>query len=61
MPRRGRVCELPFRPASLEAPRLQACPLQAADGLVRVGAERAAAVGHDLTVGGQLGEAVLEL
>ena len=34
---------------------------QAPDGVVRVGAERAAAVGHDLAVGRQLGEPALEL
>jgi len=34
---------------------------QAADGVVRVGADRAAAVGHDLALGWQLRQPVLEL
>src|SRR5439155_9372242 len=56
-----RVGELPFRPALLEAPRVVASGAQPAHGLVCVGAERAAAVGHDLAVGGELGQPVLEL
>src|SRR5215217_5861266 len=61
MPLGGLTCQPPFRPALLEAPRLPTRRLQAADGVVRVGAERAAAVGDDLAVGRQLGEPVLEL
>src|SRR5215218_3031930 len=52
---------MPFRPSLLEAaggpPRLAHAPYR----LVGVCAERAAAVRHDLSVAGQLGEAVLEL
>src|SRR5215207_4745124 len=55
------VCQPPLRPALLEAPCLPAGGLQAAHGLVRVGAERAAAVRDDLAVGRQLGQAILEL
>src|SRR3989440_2281252 len=58
---RGLGREPPFGPALLEAPRRAPGRLQAADGLVRVGAERAAAVSHDLTAGWKLGEALLEL
>src|SRR5437588_11465105 len=58
---RGRCREPPFGPALLEAPRRAPGRLQAADSLVRVGAERAAAVSHDLTAGRKLGEALLEL
>src|SRR3954453_23412665 len=57
----GRARELPLRPAFLQASRRAARRLQVADGVVGVGAERAAAVGHDLAVGRQLGEALLEL
>src|SRR4051794_8048143 len=57
----GRARELPLGPAFLQASRRAARRLQVADGVVGVGAERAAAVGHDLAVGRQLGEALLEL
>src|SRR5829696_9470861 len=50
MPRGGLAREPPFRPALLEAPRLAASRLQAPHGVVRIGAERAAAIGHDLTI-----------
>ena len=56
-----RLCELPFGPAVFEAPRRAARVPQAADGVVGVGAERAAAVGHHLSVGRQLGKSILEL
>ena len=46
-------------PASRRA--LRPAALQPPDGLVGVGAERAAAVGHDLGVGRQLGQPALEL
>src|SRR5947209_16527327 len=58
---RGLCGEPPFGPALLEAPRRAPGRLQAADSLVRVGAERAAAIRHDLTAGRKLGEALLEL
>src|SRR5215207_990834 len=58
----GRLgCEPPFRPALLEAARLPTCGLETADGVVCVGAEWPAAVGHDFAVGRQLGQAMLEL
>src|SRR3954447_1756262 len=53
--------EPPLGPAVLQAPRGSSGRVKAADGVVGVGAERAAAVGHDLAVGGQLGESLLEL
>src|SRR3954454_10697250 len=53
--------EPPLGPAVLQAPRGSSGRLEAADGVVGVGAERAAAVGHDLAVGGQLGEPLFEL
>src|SRR3954447_25698085 len=52
--------EPPLGPAVLKAPRGSSGRLEAADGVVGVGAERAAAVGHDLAVSGQLGEPLLE-
>src|SRR5215216_4940405 len=61
MPLGGLGCEPPFRPAVLKAPRLPTFRLEAADGVVRIGAEWAAAVGHDLAVGRQFGQAMLEL
>src|SRR5256885_13897672 len=57
----SRAGEPPLGPAVLQAPRGSPGRLEAADGVVGVGAERAAAVGHDLAIGGQLGEALLEL
>src|SRR4051812_11219369 len=57
----GRLREPPLGPAVFQAPRRPARRAQAADGVVGVGAERAAAVGHDLMIGRQLGEALLEL
>src|SRR3954447_1091901 len=53
--------EPPLGPAVLQAPRGSPGRLEAADGVVGIGAERATAVGHDLAVGGQLGEPLLEL
>src|SRR5882724_8570658 len=57
----GRVREPPLGPAVFQASRRPARRAKAADGVVRVGAERAAAVGDDLTIGRQLGQALLEL
>src|SRR5919198_6302982 len=51
----------PFGPAVFQAPRGAAGGVQPPDRLVRVGAERAAAVGHDLALGRKLGEPALEL
>ena len=53
--------EPPFGPAVLQAPRRAAGGLQTADRLVRIGAQRAAAVGDDLAVRRQVGETLLEL
>src|SRR4051812_7622206 len=51
----------PLGPAVFQAPRGSPRRLEAAYGVVGVGAERAAAVGDDLAIGRQLGEALLEL
>src|SRR3989440_6731381 len=58
---RGLCREPPFGPALLEAPRRVPGRLQAANSLVRVGAERAAAIRHDLTAGRKLSQPLLKL
>jgi hypothetical protein len=45
----------------LEAPCPPARGLQPTHGVVGIGAERAAAVGHNLAIGRQLGQPILEL
>src|SRR5258708_6052796 len=53
--------EPPFGPAVLQASCRASGRAQAAHRLVRVRAEGSTAVGDDLTIGGQLGETLLEL
>src|SRR5215212_9370083 len=55
------LCQRPLRPALLEPARAAPASLELADGLARIGAERPAAVGDDLGIGGKLVHAALEL
>src|SRR5688572_25917440 len=56
----ARSGEPPFGPAVCEPARGPAFGAQPPDRVVGVGAERAAAVGHDFGVGWELGEPALE-